>query len=342
VPDEDHAPRAPRALWSGSIAFGLVSIPVSLLAAIRPSRTALRMVDRDGTPLVQRYLCSREDRVLQNDEIVRGYEIEKDHYVVVSDEELEALAPEQSREIDLKRFVPLPDIDPMYFERGYFLAPERGGTKAYRLLAHILEETGRAGVATFVLRGKEHLVAIIAERGILRAETLRFDDELRSPSDVGLPEPVAVSDTRTAAVTRALGALPAEALDRALLSDRQEARLLALIEEKRAASRDVVPALDLAPEHAEGAELEPDNVVDLMQVLRRSLDEQPATAPPEGGGRAAARGRPPSRDQMRKLSGTPLSDRSKSELYALAQELEIAGRSAMSKGELIEAIRKAR
>src|SRR5207248_7073669 len=107
---------------------------------------------------------------------------------VVTDEELERLAPEKSRDIDLRRFVEAEAIPPMYFERSYFLVPAGGSAKAYRLLAATMEETHRAGIATFVMRGKEYLVAILSENGILRAETLRFSDEIRSPEDVGLPE----------------------------------------------------------------------------------------------------------------------------------------------------------
>ena len=182
-----HDTQRPRSFWSGTIAFGLVSIPVSLYVASRSGGISLRMVDEDGTPLRRRYFCSKDGEPLEADDIVRGYEVEKDRFVIVKDEELEALAPEKSREIDLKRFVPLAQIDPIWFERGYFLAPDKGAMKAYRLLANTMEQEGRAGIATFVMRGKEYLVAIIGQQGLLRAETLRFHDELRTPDDVGLP-----------------------------------------------------------------------------------------------------------------------------------------------------------
>lgn len=122
------------------------------------------------------------------DEIVRGYEIEEGRYVVVTDEELEALEPRKWREIDLQRFVDADEIDPMYFQRAYFLTPAGESAKAYLLLVAAMERAGKVGIATFVMRGKEYLVAIIGEGGILRAETLRFHDEVRSPADVGLPE----------------------------------------------------------------------------------------------------------------------------------------------------------
>src|SRR6185436_16804809 len=115
------------------------------------------------------------------------YEIAKDKYVVVTDEELERLEPEKSRDIDLRHFVKAEEIAPMYFEHAYFLAPAGGSLKAYQLLAETMERKGRAGLATFVMRDKEYIVAILAENGILRAEILRFPDEIRTPKEIGLP-----------------------------------------------------------------------------------------------------------------------------------------------------------
>src|SRR2546429_5926912 len=120
--------------------------------------------------------------------MVRGFEYEKGKYVIVTDEEVERLAPEQGRDIDLRKFVDLESIPPLYFDRSYFLAPSTGSEKAYKLLAETMAKSDLAGIATFVMRGKEYLVAIFPENGILRAETMRFADELRSPKEVGLPE----------------------------------------------------------------------------------------------------------------------------------------------------------
>src|SRR5690606_8881941 len=121
------------------------------------------------------------------EEIVRGFDVGDGQYVVVTDEELEALAPDKSRDIDLRRFVPRHELPMANFERAHFMAPTSDSNKAYRLLTKTLEETNRIGIATFVMRGKEYLVAIIAEGGLLRAETLRFADEIRTPADIGLP-----------------------------------------------------------------------------------------------------------------------------------------------------------
>jgi DNA end-binding protein Ku len=317
----------PGSFWSGTIAFGLISIPVSLFVANRGRAVTLRLVDDDGTPLQRRYFCSRDQQALEADDIVRGYQVDSDRYVVVEDEELEALAPEKSREIDLKRFVPLPQIDPVYFDHAYFLAPERGAGKAYRLLAAIMEATQRVGIATFVMRGKEYLVAIIGEQGLLRAETLRFADELRSPADVGLPEIETVKAAALRQVRQAIDAIASDALDRRALSDRQQSRLADLIERKRAKGIDVVAApQDEAPDEDESAE-----VIDLMQILKQSLREKPSPRASAGRGGKRGRGR-----------GGALGGRSKDELYTRARELGIPGRSRMSKAELIAAIRAAR
>ena len=146
------------------------------------------MLGPDGQPLARKYYAEKSGKDLDADEVVRGYEIKKDKFVVITDEELERLEPEKTRDINLTQFVPADSIPPLYFERGYFLTPAAGSQKAYKLLAETMDKNELAGIATFVMRGKEYLVAIFSERGILRAETMRFPDEIRSPSDVGLPK----------------------------------------------------------------------------------------------------------------------------------------------------------
>ncbi|MGH7471964.1 MAG: Ku protein, partial [Longimicrobiales bacterium] len=140
-----------RAIWSGTITFGLVSVPVHLFPASRSAPMGLRMVDADGTPLQRRYVCPEHDQEVEWDDLVRGYEIADHQFVVVTDDELEALEPKRSREIDLRQFVPLEQLDPRFFERGYYLVPADESTKAYQLLASIMEKSGRAGIATFVM-----------------------------------------------------------------------------------------------------------------------------------------------------------------------------------------------
>lgn len=178
---------SPRPCWSGVIAFGLVTLPVSLFPANRGKSFSLSIVDEQGVQSRRRYFCEKEGKLLERDGIVRGFPVEEDRFGVIEEEELEALAPEKTREMDVRRFVPLEDVNPVFFERGYFLAPDSGATKVYRLLAKSMEEEQRAGIATFVMRDREYIIAIIAERGTLRAETLRSHDEIRSPEEVERP-----------------------------------------------------------------------------------------------------------------------------------------------------------
>lgn len=254
-----------RSFWSGTITFGLVSVPVALYAAHRSDRVSLRMVSPGGTPLARRYFTSKDDRALDADDVVRGYEIEKGRFVIVDDDELERLAPERTRDIDLRQFVKLSEIDPMYFERAYYLVPAGQSTKAYRLLARVMEETGRAGVATFVMRAREYLVAIIAENGILRAETLRFADELRTPESIGLPEPPGKADAAAVKrMDREIGKRVERSLPRAELEDRSADRLMKVVQKKLRAGDDVVH-----PE--EGTVDRETDVIDLMEILKRRL-----------------------------------------------------------------------
>lgn len=265
--DEDEQSAVARAFWSGTITFGLVSIPVALYAANRASGVSLRMVAPNGTPLVRRYYAARDDRELDADDIVRGYEVEKGKFVRVDDDELERLAPERTRDIDLRQFVTLDEIDPMYFERAYYLVPTGGSNKAYRLLAQVMEETKRAGIATFVLRAKEYLVAIMAERGILRAETLRFADELRTPEDVGLPAPVAAPAAESRKMEREIAKRMDDALNPRDLKDASAERLLKLAKKKLRAGEDVVDAETAGTGEESGGR----PVIDLMEVLKRRM-----------------------------------------------------------------------
>lgn len=264
-PEEEQGTAAGRPFWSGAITFGLVTIPVAIHAGTRPRGTSMKMLGPGEAPVRRRYVCSKDEKPLEADEIVRGYEIEKGKYVVVTDEELESIEPRRSREIDLRLFVDRAELDPVFFERGYFLVPAGGTNKAYRLLAEVMEQKDQAGIATFVMRAKEYLVAIVAENGILRAEMLRFADEIRSPEEVGLPDvpKPAAADVKKfeAQITR-----HAKKLDVSELLDDYGERLHALAEKKAKKGEDVVKAAPAAREEEGGGE-----VVDLLAALSRSL-----------------------------------------------------------------------
>ena len=321
-----------RSFWSGTITFGLVSIPVALYAANRSQRVSLRMVGPKGTPLARRYFTSRDDRPLDADDIVRGYEIEKDRFVIVDDDELERLAPERTRDIDVRRFVKVEDVDPMYFERAYYLVPAGQSTKAYRLLARVMEETGRAGIATFVMRAKEYLIAIMADNGILRAETLRFADELRTPADIGLPEPGKADAAAVRKIDREIGKLVEKSLVRRELADRSAERLLKVARQKLRAGEDVVHLEEEDREEGGGEDRE---VIDLMEILKRRLAVSDDTLAAADTSSSDDEG-----DEGDEGEGDDLSESSRAELYERAKELDIPGRSKMTRDELAKAIRR--
>jgi len=252
-----------RPFWSGTLTFGLVSVPVDLYPGNRTNRASLRMLGPEGEPLARRYFSQKTGRALDNEHMVRGYEFDKDKYVVITDEELERLAPDQSRDIDLRRFVELKSIPPLYFDRSYFLAPSAGSEKAYWLLSETMQKEKLAGIATFVMRGKEYLVAIFPENGILRAETLRFADELRSPKDMGLPEKKKVPAAAVKKFERIIAKHSDKHLSLKDLKDEKTAQLLKLVAKKRKQHKDVV--------EVEVAERDDGKVVDLMEVLKKSL-----------------------------------------------------------------------
>jgi DNA end-binding protein Ku len=257
------AATGPRGLWTGTLSFGLVTIPVQLYSATHSTRRSLRMLSPEGVPLARRYL-TEEGKALENDELVRGYELEDGHFVLIEDDELERLLPDQSRDIDLSRFVPANSIPPLYFERAYILSPGEGGSSAYRLLAATMERLEKAGIATFVMRERQYVVAITAHKGVLWAETLRFQDELRSKDSLGLsthaPSAAALREMRGALKGLKKASVSAQALE-----DSYWQRVEKLAAKKKAAHRDVVEATSASPEESTA------EVIDLMEVLKKSL-----------------------------------------------------------------------
>jgi len=260
-PEEENA--GGRPFWSGTLTFGLVSVPVSLFPAARTVRTSLRMLGPDGQPLARKYYAEKTGKDLDADEVVRGFEVTREKFVIVTDEELERLAPEKTRDIDLKQFVPVESIPPIYFERGYFLTPAAGSQKAYKLLAETMDKSGLAGIATFVMRGKEYLVAIFSDKGILRAETMRFADELRSPADVGLPKKKEAPKATVTKFEKMIANKSKKQFSPAKLADKQTDSLLKLVKKKQSKRENVVKVEE---------EMETDHkVVDLVKILKQSL-----------------------------------------------------------------------
>jgi DNA end-binding protein Ku len=236
---------------------------VSLFPAARSNRASLRMLGPDGQPLARKYYAEKTGKDLDVDEVVRGFEVSKEKYVIVTDEELERLAPDKTRDIDLKQFVPAESIPPLYFERGYFLTPAAGSQKAYKLLAETMADSKLAGIATFVMRGKEYLVAIFSDKGILRAETMRFADELRSPADIGLPKKKAAPKPTVSKFEKLISGKSKKQFSPTKLADKQTDSLLKLVKKKQAKRSNVVKVEE---------EVDTDHkVVDLVSILKKSL-----------------------------------------------------------------------
>jgi DNA end-binding protein Ku len=221
------------------------------------------MLSPDGEPLARRYYSQKTERDLDADEVVRGFEIDKDKFVVVTDEELERLAPEKTRDIDLKLFVDEESIPPIHFDRGYYLTPAANSEKAYRLLAESMEREGRAGIATFVMRGKEYLVAIFADHGILRAETMRFPDELRTPEVIGLPDKPRIPKALVQKFEKLIASRSKKKITKSHLEDEQTERLLKLVKKKSTQHKNVVEVETEEPQEAK--------VIDIVQILKKSL-----------------------------------------------------------------------
>ena len=312
-----------RGFWSGTLTVGLVSIPVELFPAVRSQRPSLRMLSPEGVPLSRVYFGA-DDAPLSSEQIVRGAPVEEG-FVVLSDEELDALEPERSRDIHLRRFVPREAIGPAWLKRSYFLAPASESTRSYAVLAATMEKRGHAGIATFVMRGTEYLVAIFADDGILRAETLRFADELRSAEDVGLADPPSGDASQAKSMRAALKKLEVKRLDEDEVTDPRAEALRELVEEKLAAGTDVV----VAPNADEETSEDPEEPTDLVAVLKARL-------------KAAETDAPAGKKKKRATDGEDLASRTKDELYERAQALDIDGRSRMTKAQLIASIEKAR
>jgi DNA end-binding protein Ku len=220
------------------------------------------MLGPDGEPLARKYYAEKTGKDLDADQMTRGYEVDKGKFVTITDEELDRLAPEKTRDIDLTRFVKEDAIPPVYFERGYFLTPANNSEKAYKLLAEAMKERGDVGVATFVMRGKERPIAIFSDNGILRAETMRFPDEVRSFKQIGLPEKANVS----AASVKKFETLIKKKSKHQFTPDKDEetAELLKLVKRKQAKAGNVVQLKDYQrPSEAPA--------VDLIQILKKSL-----------------------------------------------------------------------
>jgi DNA end-binding protein Ku len=267
----------PRSIWSGAISFGLVNVPVKLYSAV--SRKSVRfhqLHDADHVRIQQKRVCPADGEEVAYENIVKGYEISPDRYVVIEPEELEALDPKKTRAIEIQEFVDLDEIDPIYFDHPYYLAPDTGASKAYRLLLSAMQETNKVAIARVVIRQKENLVAIRATGDVMTMATMVFHDEVISPGTIDeIPEEgdADVSAREVEMAQQLIESLSSD-FEPEKYHDEYRERVLELIEAKAAGQEITIQA----PE-------EPAAVPDLMAALEQSLAAAKSTG---GDGKAAA------------------------------------------------------
>jgi DNA end-binding protein Ku len=252
-----------RAIWSGSISFGLVNVPVKLFTSVRKKDVRFNQLHaEDGVRIQQKRVCPADGEEVSWDDLVKGYEISPGQYVVVSNEELEALDPEATHTVDIEDFVALEEIDPLYFDTSYYLVPDAPGVKPYRLLLDAMTESGRVGVGSVVLRTKQYLCAVRPLGDALVLTTMNYADEVSSTEDLeGLPGPGAEPSSREMKVAKQLIDSLTAKFEPDKYHDSYREQVLTLIEAK-AQGQEVVS--EPPPEKAAP-------VVDLMSALEASL-----------------------------------------------------------------------
>jgi DNA end-binding protein Ku len=322
-----------RPIWTGALMFGLVTVPVALYAATESHGVSFRQIQRGTSDRVRnRRVNERTGEEVAFQDIVKGYDLGDEQYVILDPKELDDIAPGKSRSMAVKAFVALDEVDPIYLDSTYYLAP-RGEefVGVYALLIEAMEESGRVAITSFVMRGKEYLAAVRPAGGVLQLHTLHYADEVRDPAEElpDLPERTDVDPQQLAAAKQLIEALTKE-WQPDEYHDAFRERVEELIDAKRKGNEVV------------GAEAAPDstNVLDLMGALRRSLDEQQRSISGEavpadrGVDREDAVVQPirsgPTRDELEQLT--------KHELYEKATEAGVAGRSKMTREQLIGAL----
>ena len=257
----------PRSLGSGTISFGLVSIPVKLYPAASSQAVSFNLLHaKCGNRIRQQRFCPVCNEVVERDGLVKGYEFAKDQYVRVSDEELEALEGEASKAIEISEFVPLPQVDPVYFEKSYYLGPDKGGEKAYRLLTDAMTQAGKVALAKFVLRGRENLVLVRPAQNGLMLHTMYFADEVRNFDEIPKGESAKISGAETNLALRLIDELSSEQFKPENYEDEYRQRVLSLINSKAEGKE-----ITIAEPQAHRAQ-----VIDLMEALKESLGKKVA------------------------------------------------------------------
>ena len=279
----------PRSIGSGAISFGLVSIPVKLFLATSSETPSFNLLHSAcGSRIRQQRFCPVCDKVVEREELIRGYEFAKDQYVKLTDEEIKALEGEASQAIEISEFVPLAQVDPIYFERSYYLGPDKGGEKAYRLLTDTMAQVGKVALAKFVLRGKENLVIIRPMGNGLMMHTMYFANEVRSFDEIPKAETAKITPAETNLAVRLIDELSNERFEPEKYEDEYSKRVLDLVNEK-AQGKEIAIA---QPQARRG------QVIDLMAALQESLGKK---APKER--KPAVRAKAAEPEKIRKKAG---------------------------------------
>ncbi|HSP14651.1 MAG TPA: Ku protein [Thermoanaerobaculia bacterium] len=261
----------PRAFASGQIAFGLVSIPVKLFSATEASeKISFNMVHKDcGSRIQQQLFCPKDERTLERSEIMKGYEFAKGQYVLFTEEELKALEEKATQQIDIVEFLPSSQIDPIYFQKANYMAPDRGGERAYALLSKALQETGRWALAKYAARGKQYLVVIRPLGKGLVMQQLFYPNEIRSMDELDLGDAV-IKDAELKMAIQLAEMVAAEEFHPENYRDDVADRIRALIQKK-------IDGEEITAQEEEEPRAQ---VIDLMEALRKSLSGAPKSSKP--------------------------------------------------------------
>jgi DNA end-binding protein Ku len=265
-----------RAVWKGSISFGLVNIPISLYAATQREELKFRLLRAsDLSPVNYKRVAETDGKEVRWDQIVKGYEYEKDKFVVLKEEELKQVDVEATQTVDIIDFVSLSEINPMYFNKPYYMEPTKGGAKAYVLIRDALRDTGKVGIAKVVIKTRQYLAAVKPNESGLLLELMHFADELVSPEELHLPETAKIGKSELTMAKSLIGQMT-DKWDPEKYKDDYRTAVLGLIEKKVQSGGKEVKAAPKAKEKSP--------TFDLLEVLRKSLGEQKS----KSAGRAGA------------------------------------------------------
>lgn len=300
----------PRAIWSGTISFGLVNVPVRMFSAVSEHKLQFHYLhEKDDSRIGYEKICKAEGKPVPDDEIVKAFEIEDGEYVYMREEDFEAAQVEGHRSFDIRDFVPYEQIDPVFFDRAYYLGPQDGSERVYALLVRAMDESRLAAIGKYVMRDRQYLGALRVRDGVLTLERMYFADEVREPDEVK-PETDKIDKRELEMALQLIDRFTGD-FDPTKYEDTYRDTLCEII---RAKARGKEVHVEAPPEREEPT--------DLMAALRASLEEA-------------------QKRRGKRAGGDGLERMSKDELYELAKRSDIPGRSDMSKEELLEALQRA-